>query len=142
MDRLKLHQGQALVSPAPLRALGRPPKPPSSSTAVLPGDRHSRGGQCGGRKIQEPRVKKSTKPVIINLGSFPGIIKSVYLRPCSCHLLRTNIRSYNTVLIDSDSYKSKCRKRIPSQSASHHCRENISCVREKQEQEVDQSSPL
>jgi transposase InsO family protein len=33
---LKSHLGQALVSPAPLPARGRPPKPPSSSYAVPP----------------------------------------------------------------------------------------------------------
>jgi hypothetical protein len=40
IDRLKPHLGQALIAPVPSLARGRPPKPPSSSSAVPPGGRH------------------------------------------------------------------------------------------------------
>jgi len=38
IDRLKAHLGQVLIAPAP--TWGRPPKPPSSSSAVPPGGPH------------------------------------------------------------------------------------------------------
>jgi hypothetical protein len=40
IDRLKPHLGQALIAPAPPPTRGRPPKPPSTSSAVPPGGRH------------------------------------------------------------------------------------------------------